>query len=102
MKVCIIIIIIFMSQSVYKCLDLRFQEVEAPRFQHNRHIKVVNLTALRTGRLYTLVNIPDTHFCSSRSSGRAVYGVGLRPLAAAIVGLNPAGGIFVFLLCVVR
>jgi len=30
----------------------RFQEVEAPRFQDNRHIKVVRLSALSTGRLY--------------------------------------------------
>jgi hypothetical protein len=29
-----------------------FQEVEAPRFQSNRHMKVVRLPALRTGRLY--------------------------------------------------
>jgi len=29
-----------------------FQEVEAPRFQNNRHMKVVGLSALRTGRLY--------------------------------------------------
>ena len=29
-----------------------FQEVEAPRFQDNRHVKVVRLSALRTGRLY--------------------------------------------------
>jgi hypothetical protein len=29
-----------------------FQEVEAPRFQDNRHIKVVRLSALRTGHLY--------------------------------------------------
>jgi len=28
-----------------------FQEVEAPRFQDNRHTKVVRLSALRTGRL---------------------------------------------------
>ena len=28
-----------------------FQEVEAPRFQDNRHMKVVWLSALRTGRL---------------------------------------------------
>jgi len=31
-----------------------FQEVEAPRFQDNRHMKVVRLSALRTGRLYHL------------------------------------------------
>jgi hypothetical protein len=29
-----------------------FQEVEAPRFQDNRHMKVEGLSALRTGRLY--------------------------------------------------
>jgi hypothetical protein len=29
-----------------------FQEVEAPRFHDNRHLKVVSLSALRTGRLY--------------------------------------------------
>ena len=29
-----------------------FQEVEVPRFQDNRHIKMVRLTALHTGRLY--------------------------------------------------
>jgi hypothetical protein len=32
---------------------LGFQEVEALRFLDNRHIKVVRLSALRTGRLYT-------------------------------------------------
>jgi hypothetical protein len=30
-----------------------FQEVEAPRFQDNRHMKVIRLPALRTGRLYS-------------------------------------------------
>ena len=30
----------------------RFQEVEARTFQDNRHMKVVRLSALRTGRLY--------------------------------------------------
>ena len=40
-----------------------FQEVQAPRFQDNRHIKVVNLSALSTGHLYPLGNIPGTHFC---------------------------------------
>jgi len=29
------------------------QEFEAPRFQDNRHMKVVRLSALRTDRLYT-------------------------------------------------
>jgi len=39
----------------------RFQEAEAPRFQDNRHMKVVRLSALRTGRLYPSGNIPGTH-----------------------------------------
>jgi hypothetical protein len=30
-----------------------FQDVEAPRFKDNRHMKVVRLSARRTGRLYT-------------------------------------------------
>jgi hypothetical protein len=29
-----------------------FQEVEAPRFQDNRHMKVVRLSARRIGRFY--------------------------------------------------
>ena len=31
---------------------LGFQEAEAPRFYDNRHMKVIRLSALRTGRLY--------------------------------------------------
>jgi hypothetical protein len=31
---------------------LEFQEVEAPTFLDNRHMKMVMLSALRTGRLY--------------------------------------------------
>ena len=37
-----------------------FQEVKNPRFQDNRHTKVVGLSTLRTGRLYTTENIPGT------------------------------------------
>jgi len=40
-----------------------FQEAEDPRFQDNRHMKVVRGSALRTGRLYPPRNIPGTHFC---------------------------------------
>ena len=39
------------------------QEVEDPRFQDSRHMKVVGLSALRIGRLYPPGNIPGTHFC---------------------------------------
>jgi hypothetical protein len=38
------------KQSHYRPLGL--QKVEAPRFLDNRHMKVVRLSALRTGRLY--------------------------------------------------
>ena len=31
---------------------LDFQDVETPIFQDNRHMKVVRLSTLRTGRLY--------------------------------------------------
>jgi hypothetical protein len=46
------------------CLDrpLGFQEVQAPEFLDNRHMKVVRLSALRTGRLYSPGRIPGTHF----------------------------------------
>ena len=40
-----------------------FQEVEASRFQDIRHMKVVRLSALCTGRLYPPGNIPGAHFC---------------------------------------
>jgi hypothetical protein len=39
-----------------------FQEFEAPRFQDSRHMKMVRLSTLRTGRLYPPENIPGTHF----------------------------------------
>ena len=42
-----------------------FQEFEATRFQDSRLIKVLRLSALRTGCLYPPGNIPGTHFCYS-------------------------------------
>ena len=42
---------------------LGFQEAEAPRFQDNRHMKVVKSSASCIGRLYPPGNIPDTYFC---------------------------------------
>ena len=53
-----------------------FQEVEAPRFQDNQHMKVVRLSALHTDRLYPPRNIPGTHFCYrlSRPQGHSAAG----------------------------
>jgi len=34
------------------CRPRGFQEVEVPRFRDNRHMKVIKLSALSTGRLY--------------------------------------------------
>ena len=39
-----------------------YQEVEVPRFHDSRHMKVVRLSALRTGRFHPRGNIPGTHF----------------------------------------
>jgi len=39
------------------------QEFVAPRSQDNRHMEVVVLSALRTGRFYYPGNISGTHFC---------------------------------------
>jgi hypothetical protein len=49
------------------------QEVDSPRFQDSRLMKVVRVSALRTGCLYPLGNIPGTHFCwrLSRSEGHS-------------------------------
>jgi len=40
-----------------------FQEVKAPRFRNSRHMKMVRLSDLRTGRLYPPRKIPGTHLC---------------------------------------
>jgi hypothetical protein len=41
---------------------LGLQEVETPEFSDNRHMNVVRLSALRTGRLYPPGKVPGTHF----------------------------------------
>jgi len=52
------------------------------RFQDNRHMDVVILSALRTGRLYPPGDIPGTHFCQGLSrphdhsaTGRIIRGL---------------------------
>jgi hypothetical protein len=47
----------FFGEIIADCCDVKVkvkqsQEFEAPRFQDNRHMKVVRLSALSTGRLY--------------------------------------------------
>jgi len=58
------------------CRPWGFQEAEVPRIQHDRHMKVVKLSALRIGRLYTSGDIPSTHFCYrlSRHQGQITDG----------------------------
>jgi hypothetical protein len=53
-----------------------FQEGWTPRFQDNRHRKVVSLSAPRTGRLYPPENIPGNHFCQrlSKPQGHSAAG----------------------------
>jgi hypothetical protein len=48
-----------------RCLDRPwgFQEVEAPRFQDSRHMRVLRLSAVRTGLLYPPGNISGIHLC---------------------------------------
>ena len=52
------------------------QEVDAPRFQDSRHMKMVSLSALRTGHVYPPGNIPVSHFCKrlSRPQGHSAAG----------------------------
>jgi hypothetical protein len=41
-----------------------FQEVEAPRFQDSRYVKMARLSALRTGHFYPQeICLVRTHFC---------------------------------------
>ena len=76
----IIIIIIIISEHINHCTGLfesrGFQEVEAPRFQDNRRMKVVRLSTLGTCRLYPPEKIPGTHFCQrlSRPQGHRAAG----------------------------
>ena len=51
------------KQSLYRLWG--FQEVQAPRFPDSQYIKVLRLSALRTGRPYTPPqgNNPGTHIC---------------------------------------
>jgi hypothetical protein len=60
------------------------RRLRLPGFSHNRHIKVVRLSALRTGRLYLPGKIPGIHFCYrlSRSQSHNAEGNRNRSLPA--------------------
>jgi hypothetical protein len=61
-----------------------FQEVEAPRFLDNRHMKVVRLSALRTGRVYP----PEAELTIVRPMKKSTDTIGNRnrdlPLCSAV------------------
>jgi hypothetical protein len=42
---------------------VELQDVEATRFQDDRHMKVIRFSDQRTGRLYPLGDIPGAHLC---------------------------------------
>ena len=46
----------------------QFQQVQAPRFQDNRHKKVVRLSALRTGHLNSPERTLGTHLLDGESN----------------------------------
>ena len=52
------------------------QALRFPIFQNIRHMKVVRLSALRTGRLYHPGIIPGTHFCYRLSHPQGHIAVG--------------------------
>jgi hypothetical protein len=49
------------KQSLHR--PLAFQEFEASEFQNNRHVKVVRLSDLSAGRVYSPGSILCTYFC---------------------------------------
>jgi hypothetical protein len=58
-----------LAQRIRKAVPLQawtgpggFRHVKTPRFQDNRHMKALRLSALSTGHLYPTGNIPGTHF----------------------------------------
>jgi hypothetical protein len=68
----------FVQSNPYTGLDRPrvYLHVEALRYSGNRHVKVLGLSASSTGHLFSLGNIPSTHFfySLSRSQGHGAAG----------------------------
>jgi hypothetical protein len=67
-----------------------FQEVEARRFQDNRHIKEIRLSALLTDRLYLSGNIPGTHICQRLSRPPGCHRICQWKIPMTPSGIEPA------------
>jgi hypothetical protein len=65
------------------------QEVDVPRFQGNRHMKVARLSTVGTGRFIPQGNIPGTHFCYRLSRPQDHSATG-RIKSITLSGIKPA------------
>ena len=60
---------LFINRILLKCVHSKERN---PRFHDDRHMRVGRLSTLRNGRLYSLENIPGTHFFRSLVDPRSI------------------------------